>query len=295
MLIDAPNGWGLGSSGEAYMQWYQPLLLGEQYRTMVSSHITYFLEFQFFFKFAYIFLWTFVFYASFPRAKNIKSSLCFSFFVMFFISGIFSSVYEEFILLIPFICVAVLVVYRNAFIFSKRHITCIFLLSAFLFLGVYAISYALYSQSHIHYSDKTVKIGNGTFNITIFYDKKVFGKYYGKKIRNYIASHSNCSIYVLPLEHFSKIAQESNFLMISSYDEYLKFVSKDTQIVFINPELNIDKISTFTNSRILCGEFSSSLLLVDAYTVKYEILKGMGNYIPNWTDFLPSIILISDE
>ena len=44
MLCDAPFGWGLGKSGEAYMQWYQPLERNERYRTLVNSHLTWIVE-----------------------------------------------------------------------------------------------------------------------------------------------------------------------------------------------------------------------------------------------------------
>jgi len=44
MLVDAPLGWGFGKSGDAYMQWYQPVTRGEGYRTLVNSHFTWLVE-----------------------------------------------------------------------------------------------------------------------------------------------------------------------------------------------------------------------------------------------------------
>ena len=43
MIADSPDGWGKGQSGNAYMNWYQPLDMNERYRTLVScplSHLT---------------------------------------------------------------------------------------------------------------------------------------------------------------------------------------------------------------------------------------------------------------
>lgn len=44
MVVDAPGGWGLGSSGGEYMSWYQPLDSHERYRTLVNSHLTWLVE-----------------------------------------------------------------------------------------------------------------------------------------------------------------------------------------------------------------------------------------------------------
>mgnify|MGYP003296878692 CR=1 FL=1 len=40
MMADAPSGWGLGQAGTAFMSWYQPLDRHEEYRTLVSTHLT---------------------------------------------------------------------------------------------------------------------------------------------------------------------------------------------------------------------------------------------------------------
>ena len=45
MLHDAPHGVGIGNSGSAFMQWYQPLGRTESYRTLVNSHLTWLVEF----------------------------------------------------------------------------------------------------------------------------------------------------------------------------------------------------------------------------------------------------------
>ena len=44
MIADNPLGFGTGGSGEAYMQWYQPLTMSVGYRTMVNSPLTFLVE-----------------------------------------------------------------------------------------------------------------------------------------------------------------------------------------------------------------------------------------------------------
>jgi O-antigen ligase len=41
MAADNPLGFGTGKSGEAYMQWYQPIDASTEYRTMVNSYLTF--------------------------------------------------------------------------------------------------------------------------------------------------------------------------------------------------------------------------------------------------------------
>ncbi|MGC1479795.1 MAG: O-antigen ligase family protein [Chthoniobacterales bacterium] len=45
MAADRPLGFGLGNSGQAYMQWYQPLGSDAGYRTLVSGYLTPLVEF----------------------------------------------------------------------------------------------------------------------------------------------------------------------------------------------------------------------------------------------------------
>ncbi len=44
MIADAPDGWGEGQAGNAYMNWYQPLGMNERYRTLVNSPLTFLAE-----------------------------------------------------------------------------------------------------------------------------------------------------------------------------------------------------------------------------------------------------------
>ena len=57
MIHDAPWGWGLGNSGSAYMNWYQPLGRFERYRTLVNSHLTWAVETGWVGLFAWLVMW----------------------------------------------------------------------------------------------------------------------------------------------------------------------------------------------------------------------------------------------
>jgi hypothetical protein len=57
MLASAPNGWGIGKSAEAYEQWFEPV--GEEVilKHLLSSHLTWLVEFGWPLRWFYLFLW----------------------------------------------------------------------------------------------------------------------------------------------------------------------------------------------------------------------------------------------
>lgn len=57
MIADAPGGWGLGRSAAAFREWYQPLSVNDRYDSLVSSHLTWLVEFGRGGRFLYILGW----------------------------------------------------------------------------------------------------------------------------------------------------------------------------------------------------------------------------------------------
>lgn len=57
MLAENPEGWGLGKSGEAYRCWYQSPDRDEDYRSLVSSHLTWLVEFPHTWRIGYVAAW----------------------------------------------------------------------------------------------------------------------------------------------------------------------------------------------------------------------------------------------
>ncbi|HEY5741120.1 MAG TPA: O-antigen ligase family protein [Terrimicrobiaceae bacterium] len=119
MVVDNPAGFGTGKSGDAYMQWYEPLEMTAGYRTMVNSYLTYLVE-QGWLPFALLLLGVslFWFWAS-PRHPSVSSfeveTGLRATIVTFLISGLFSTVMEERLLwVIPSLCAGLLLVWNLA-------------------------------------------------------------------------------------------------------------------------------------------------------------------------------------
>jgi hypothetical protein len=95
MMVDAPEGWGGGESGRAYMEWYQPLSRFEEYRTLVSSHLTWLVELGWPFRLGYVFAWLLILRLCWPSPATPVRSIGLGIWTAFGISGLFSSVAES--------------------------------------------------------------------------------------------------------------------------------------------------------------------------------------------------------
>jgi len=95
MMFDAPQGWGVGQSGNAFMQWYQPKGNTESYRTLVNSHFTWWVEFDWPRRIGYTFAWLLALALCLPHAKARWYAVVMAAIFSFAITALFSSVAEE--------------------------------------------------------------------------------------------------------------------------------------------------------------------------------------------------------
>ena len=110
MMIDAPGGWGLGNSGEAYTQWYQPSSSRYTYRTLVNSHLTRLVELGWIGRFLYLMGWTAVLLFCWPSPRSSATAAPFACWVAFGVGGVFSTVDEAWHLwVVPVLCLVTLV------------------------------------------------------------------------------------------------------------------------------------------------------------------------------------------
>ena len=95
MMADAPDGWGVGNSGRAFMNWYQPLDRTERYRTLVGSHFTWMVEFGGCGRFLYVFGWLLVLALSIRRWRRTGDALPAALWLTLAVTAIPTSVLEE--------------------------------------------------------------------------------------------------------------------------------------------------------------------------------------------------------
>ena len=69
MLAAAPNGWGIGKSAEAYEEWFEPVGETVELKHLLSSHLTWLVEFGWPLRWLYILLWMAAFALLFPSSR----------------------------------------------------------------------------------------------------------------------------------------------------------------------------------------------------------------------------------
>lgn len=91
MMVSAPWGWGLGGSGTAYMNWFQPLDRYHCIGTLINSHLTWLVELGWPLRCLYTLAWTgllFCFAADAWRGRGVLPVALWS---AFFVGSIFNS------------------------------------------------------------------------------------------------------------------------------------------------------------------------------------------------------------
>jgi hypothetical protein len=206
MAVENPLGFGTGKSGEAYMQWYQPVDSTNGYRTMVNSYLTFLVE-QGWLWFALVLLVTSLFWFWAQPGKSSRSSLVIATglrasILAFLISGIFSTVMEEPILwIIPACCALILAGWslrsRISFTWPKAGLatTLTFLILTALYLGGLRQSLndplsRKFAQGADGWTASELalkKSSPGRKTWVVVPDAKIFGPYYGKLLRQLVA------------------------------------------------------------------------------------------------------------
>lgn len=94
MLADAPGGWGFGNAGCAYMSWYCDLARTHVVRTLISSHLTWIVEFGIVGGVAYVLAWMLALGLTFRSARRGGSALPLALVLSFFVAAVFNPVLE---------------------------------------------------------------------------------------------------------------------------------------------------------------------------------------------------------
>ena len=188
MMVDAPGGWGLGNSGQAYMQWYQPLDRHEEYRTLVNSHLTWLVELSWPLRFVYLSAWTLILMLCWPYQKGSWRAIAFGIWITFFAAAFFSSVAESgWIWVLPIIGLAT--VLADRLVHNRWPSLFIWTLPASVPAAILAAMFLLCSHSNniiVRGSSDSVAIGSTNPKTWILINPRIMGLDYGRTLRSTI-------------------------------------------------------------------------------------------------------------
>lgn len=101
MVQDSPNGVGIGNSGATYLTWYRVEDKTRILRTLISSHLTWFVEFGHLGRCLYVFAWLFALFFLFYATLSGASPIPFCAWLSLFIAGLFNPVLEAWQVWLP--------------------------------------------------------------------------------------------------------------------------------------------------------------------------------------------------
>jgi hypothetical protein len=293
MMVDAPDGWGIGKSGQAYIEWYQPPDRSEKYRTLVNSHLTWLVEVGWPLRFLYVFAWVSILLLCWPNGSLRALSIPMGIWIAFAIAAIFSSVAESPWLwglpLIGLVLAILLRARRRAWPkLSAWSIPCgasILTMVTFIALGQ--------GGKPVRVQKGYLLLGKAPPQIWIFIDKQVMGENYGHTIRRYLSSTAVASsigviesLTVLPeLEDKTVVVGG----LIPKDDRVKSALISAKQIILLNPCFFPQEIDATTDRkdsvRVVFGEFSQSLA-ANAWgnIASVERVAGVGDFLPRWPE-----------
>lgn len=286
MIQDAPFGWGIGKSGEAYMQWYQPLDRKERYRTLVNSHLTWIVETGLVGGVIWLLGWGVVLSLGFIIGHRQGSWLCWAEWVALFVAALFSSVCESWCLwIIPVMTlVCVLVSLRWSFL----------RLALFWGIGLTGFLGCVASAAHvlrdeegspqIRKRDYGIQIGRKNPLFWLVPDSKVLGgEMYPREIREFLIDHPTVSFVIV--QDARQIPDDAEVVVVCGEAEDAGRRGR-RKTIWLSPkrmDLRLDA------GQVIIGGTLSSLPEISGKEENVIRIEGAGDYIPNWMSLLCSL------
>ena len=293
MMVDAPGGWGIGNSGDAYMQWYQPLTNKEGYRTLVNSHMTWLVEMGWPLRMAYIFGWGVVFLLCWP-GRSRWFAIPLGIWIAFAVAASFSSVAESpWLWIVPIVSLlAVLAARIRRAEWPPVGVWLIPLGSAAALCG---FLYLAGSQmpSQIHRQGGSILFGKTAPQVWLIPDPEILGKNLGHAIRA-TADKQPVPFAMGILLDFKQLPSLQGKRVIlagnpGNHDQLAKVFREASSLELVNPgffpqEVGIGKEEVPQKEvKLVIGEFSESPAITAwKELLSPSILPGVGEYLPQW-------------
>jgi len=293
MMVDAPKGWGWGNSGHAYMEWYQPIDRSEEYRTLVSSHVTWLVEFGWPLRFFYLLGWGSALLLCWPGKNTLLNGIPLGIWVAFLVGALFSSVAESpWLWLAPIGALSLAIWRRNQVAEwpSTSGWTTVGLISL-LIAGSLAAIGKVESGPQISGSSKAVRMGTENAKTTpwVLINSAVMGNFYGKTLRAALEDLPSIGV-ALDADELPSLKDRTIVLgghLDAQAVNQLKLNSiRDAKAILLNPDFSPRELDLDPKKvAVSFGEFSQSSWIED-----WKIflghppvrMEGVGDFIPDW-------------
>jgi|GEM_PF-750644 len=314
MMVDAPGGWGHKRASEAFHHFYQPEGRFERYGSLVSSHLTWMTEWNWWGRIGYVAGWFAVFVLCLPSAKRHWYAVPFATWVAFGVAVMFTTMANRWVLwLVPGVfLLAVLgtrTVLRDWPSWGRWTGVGACTLSVLAGLTLWGAA-VVPSESSIALRYGWVHVGGefgggGSGAIWIAApDPVVLGKAYGQGLRKRSAESGADARQVLiewgPAELAPGPSDEVVFSgkgVAGLEGERLAAACKAGKWLLLNPEMPpqalVEALELYPPVRILWGEFhpGNARYVWERFSAEdnhnsFEQATAAGQYLPNWAELL---------
>ncbi|MFZ4775612.1 MAG: O-antigen ligase family protein [Terrimicrobiaceae bacterium] len=283
MIVDAPQGWGLGHAQEAYMQWYQSPEREERFLNLVSLHFTLLAELNWPLRAAYLLLWAFGFFLTWPGKGLRILAVPFGVWTATFFAGIFTHFSTSWPLYFP--ALAALLVAIGVRIakcrWPERRVLLGVLASVFVALGLIYCVGRLPASPVIQTTASGIILGEGQPEAWVFVDQAVVGNSYGKTLRRYMASLVDCPSIGIATD-LGKIPVQATVVLCGNIPSDLGNLAP-RRLILLNTSLTPRdlEMTPEAGKHIIFGEFSKSPAR-QAWKGDVQIVSGAGDFLPTW-------------
>ena len=289
MLAANPGGWGWNKSGQAYMDWFQPLDRDEQYGSLVNTHLSKIVELGIFGGSLYMFIWSWALILCWPTAQKRWRIVPFGIWTGFGIAAIFTNMAREpLVWIVPILSLLGVIV--DSIIsrppLNLRPIAAAMTLGVGLPLFLYLVG--LRSPTSLHVQNDAIFLGSKPPQLWLLGSRDKLGNSYPRKLRKFISDLPN-PVSIAVTESVKGLPNNIETRLLIAKDTTLEersiVLSKAKQkIVLVAPNFSPLEANSNQSMSAVFGEFSSSPF-VSSWKMndRYRMLKGTGDFIPNWT------------
>ncbi|MAS97178.1 MAG: hypothetical protein CMO55_28645 [Verrucomicrobiales bacterium] len=313
MMVDAPEGWGLKKASIAFHNFYQPEGRFERYGSLVSSHLTWMVEFSWLGRLGYVLGWMCVFLLCFPSRKRRWYEVGLAVWISFATAATFTTMANRWILwVVPAVFFTAVTVERIRLrdwpSMKGWGLPVVAAISVLIVIGVIGI-WGSPSNPKVTNESGWVTIGkNGKGNNRIWIvdpDSEILGKAYGQRLRglaSLLDETENRSVAV-QWEKIEPIPNRDDVVFLSGVGLQEVSAQRMDQLVnserwiLLNPDMPseelVSRIELLPEVCIFWGEFNPGRSryiwqsIAEKYKhVSFETVTAAGKYLPNWTELV---------
>lgn len=295
MMVDSPEGWGIGRAHHAFMNWYQPVERPERYINLVSTHLTVLAEVSWPLRILYLGAWALVFVLTWPGRSAPWLAIPFGMLLAFFVAAFPTHMGESWS--IYALTVGAVLAGLTGRLISRQWppraawlsgggIT-LLILMAFAAIGISTPAYPI--RGNIDH----VVTGNAPPALWVIQSPSTLGREFGKTYRRQTAPEMASAGFSRNLQ---TAPAQAPILVVADLDATsLPALAQAAprRLILLNPVCYPGELPsplTQIPTQVIFGEFSKSPSQMAWREKNATVLPGIGDFIPEWPVLLQGVL-----